>query len=107
MFTRVVEIRAKAGKTKELCSTTIEKVVPVLKKQQGFQDAILLVSDTDPRQVLAISFWHQREDAERYQREQFSRMTDMVRNFCDGEPVVETYDVITSTVQRITSEKAA
>ena len=72
MFTRVVELRAKQGKTNELCSAASEKVLPILKKQQGFQDEIVLVSNTDSNRVLAQSFWNKREDAERYQREQFS-----------------------------------
>ncbi len=107
MFTRVVELRAKQGKTKELSSTVSEKVMPILKKQHGFQDEIVLVSNTDPNRVLALSFWNSREDAERYNREQFTQITEMIRNFCDGDPEVGTYDVNTSTMHRITSGKAA
>lgn len=107
MFTRVVELRAKPGKTNELSSAASEKVLPILRKQQGFQDEIVLVSNTDANRVLALSFWNSREDAERYHREQFTRVTDAIRNFCDGEPVVATYDVNTSTVHHITSGKKA
>jgi len=107
MFTRVVELRAKPGKTHELSSAASEKVLPILKKQQGFQDEIVLVSNTDANRVLALSFWNSREDAERYHREQFTRITEMIRNLCDGEPMVTTFDVNTSTVHHITSRKAA
>jgi heme-degrading monooxygenase HmoA len=107
MFTRVVELRAKAGKTSELCSAANEKVLPLLKNQQGFQDEIVLVSNTDPNLVLALSFWNRREDAERYQREQFPRVAEIIRNFCDGEPEISTYDVNTSTAHRINLGKAA
>ena len=97
MFTRVVELRAKAGKTSELCNAASEKVLPILKKQQGFQDEIVLVSNTDASHVLALSFWNRREDAERYHREQFTQVTELIRNFCEGQPEVATYDVNTST----------
>jgi quinol monooxygenase YgiN len=107
MFTRVVELRCKAGKTNEVASLTTEKLLPILKKQQGFQDEIALVSNTDPTRVLALSFWTRREDAERYQREQFSKIAEMLRPLCEGEPVVSTYDVNTSTVHHITAGKAA
>lgn len=107
MFTRVVELRAKPGKMQELSGAATEKVLPILRKQQGFQDEILLISNTDSNRVLALSFWNSREDAERYHREQFTRITEMIRNFCDGEPMVSTYDVNTSTVHRISSGKAA
>ncbi len=107
MFTRVVALKAKQGKTRELSSAASEKVLPILRKQQGFQDEIVLVSNSDPNQLLALSFWNSREDAERYHREQFSQVTEMIRNFCDGDPHVSTYDVNTSTVHHITSGKAA
>ena len=107
MFTRVVELRAKPGKTQELSSTASEKVLPILRKQQGFQDEIVLVSNTDASRVLALSFWNSREDAERYHREQFTQIKELIRNFCDGEPVVGTFDVSSSTAHHITSKRAA
>ena len=107
MFTRVVELRAKPGKTNELCSAASEKVLPILKKQQGFQDEMVLVSNTGANQVLALSFWNRREDAERYNREHFSRIAEMLRPLCEGEPVVSTFDVNTSTVHHIKLGKAA
>jgi hypothetical protein len=48
MFTRVVELTSKSRKAKELSNTINEKVVPILKKQRGFIDETVLVSDTEP-----------------------------------------------------------
>jgi hypothetical protein len=48
MFTRVVELTRNQAKPKELANTINEKVVPPLKKQRGFVDETVLVSDTDP-----------------------------------------------------------
>jgi heme-degrading monooxygenase HmoA len=107
MFTRVVELKCKAGKTNEVASMANEKVLPILRKQQGFQDEIVLVSTTDPNRVSALSFWNRREDAERYQREQFSQIAAMLRPLCEGEPMISTFDVNTSTVHHITLGKAA
>lgn len=107
MYTRVVELTAKPGKTNELCSTVIEKVLPIMKKQPGFQDEIVLASNTHPNKVLSLSFWNSREDAERYRSEQFTQVTEVLRHFCDGNPKAATYDVSASTVHRVTSGKAA
>jgi quinol monooxygenase YgiN len=107
MFTRVVELRCKSGKTNELATIATEKVLPILKQQQGFQDEITLVSQTDPNRMLALSFWTRREDAERYQREQFSNIAGMLRPLSEGEPVISTYEVNTSTVHHIHAGKAA
>jgi hypothetical protein len=54
-----------------------------------------------------LSCWNKREDAERYHKEQFAKIAEIVRPFGDGEPVVTTYDVNTSTVHHIASGMAA
>ena len=107
MFTRVVELVSKPGKSRELSSTINDKVVPILKKQSGFVDEIVLVSDADSNRVLALSFWKGREDAERYQREQYKNVRETLQPLLEAEPVVRTFDVHTSTGHRITAGKAA
>jgi heme-degrading monooxygenase HmoA len=107
MFTRVVELKCKAGKTTEVTKTASEKILPILRKQPGFQDEIVLASNTDPSRVMALSFWSRREDAERYQREQFHDIAAMLQPLCEGKPVVSTFEVNTSTVHHIDFGKAA
>lgn len=107
MFTRMVELKCKAGKNNELARLAREKLLAILRKQQGFQDVITLVSSADPNRMVSLSFWKQREDAERYQREQFSQIAEMLRPLCEGEPVVSTFEVSTSTVHNIDVEKVA
>ena len=107
MFTRTVEVTTKSGKAKELSNTINDKVLPILKKQAGFVDETLLVSDTEPNRVLAISFWNTKEDAERYQQEQYPTIHEMIRPHLDADPVVRTFNVDTSTTHRIVASKAA
>jgi heme-degrading monooxygenase HmoA len=107
MYTRVVELTSKSGKTRELCNTIDEKVLSILKRQAGFVDETVIVSDTEPDHVLALSFWHTREDAQRYQREQFDAVQKTVQHLLETAPVVRTFDVHTSTAHRVTAEKAA
>jgi heme-degrading monooxygenase HmoA len=107
MFTRVVEITAKSGKAKELTSLFHEKIVPILKKQAGFVDETLLVSDTDPHRFSAMSFWNSREDAERYNRDQYPAVHTMVRSLLESDPVVRTFNVDSSITHKIATVKAA
>ena len=107
MFTRTVEVTTKPGKAKELSNTINDKVLPILKKQAGFVDETVLVSDTDPDRGLAISFWNTKEDAERYHREQYPVIQQMIRPLLDAEPVLRTFNVDTSTAHKIAAEKAA
>jgi heme-degrading monooxygenase HmoA len=102
-----VELVSKSGKSRELSSAINDKVVPLLKKQAGFVDENVLVSDADSNRVLALSFWKTREDAERYQREQYNSVRETLQPLLEAEPVVRTFDVHTSTGHRITAGKAA
>jgi len=107
MFTRVVEITCKSGKAKELSSTINEKVLPILKKQPGFVDEAVLVSDTESTRILGLSFWNSKDDAERYHREQYPKIQEMLKPLLETEPVIRTFDVHTSTTHRIAPGKAA
>ncbi len=107
MFTRVVEFTSKSGKAKELSDTITEKAVPILKKQRGFVDETVLVSDTESSRVLGISFWNSKEDAERYHQEQYPKIHDMLKHLLETEPMIRTFDVHTSTTHRIAAGKAA
>jgi quinol monooxygenase YgiN len=107
MFTRTVEVTAKPGKARDLATLINEKVLPILNKQTGFADETLLVSDTDPNRVVAISFWNTKEDAEQYHREQYPAIQQMIRHLLDAEPVVRTFNVDSSTTHKIVAERAA
>ena len=107
MYTRVVEFTSKSGKAKELSNTINEKAVPILKKQSGFVDEIVLVSDAEQDRVLGLSFWNARDDAERYHREQYPKIHEMLKHLLETEPVIRTFDVHTSTTHKIAAGKAA
>lgn len=107
MFTRLVELTCKPGRTRELSNAITDRVVPILKAQTGFVDEIVLVSDTQNDRLLALSFWKTREDAERYQRERYNTVHDTLREFLQTDPVIRTFDVHTSTGHKIAAGKAA
>ena len=107
MFTRVVELTSKSGKSKELANTINEKAVPILKKQRGFVDETVLLSDTEPTRVLGLSFWNSKEDAEQYHREQYPKIHEMLKHLLETEPAIRTFEVHTSTTHRIAAGKSA
>jgi len=107
MFTRVVELKAKSGKARELGQTINDKALPILRKQEGFVDEIVLVSDTEPDRILALSFWKRQQDAERYNKEQYPKVNELISHLLEGAPTVKTFNVDTSTTHRIAAGKAA
>ena len=107
MFTRVVEITTKPGKAKELTRTVNDRVLTILKNQPGFLDEFVLISEENPDQILAVSFWASNKDAETYNREQFPKVTEMIQTLSAGPPKVRTFNVEQSTVHKILAGKAA
>lgn len=107
MFTRVVEVTAKPGKARELSRTVNDKVMTILKSQPGFLDELVLISEEHPDLILALSFWRNKDDAEKYEHEHFSKVTDLIQNLSEGRPHVRSFTIEQSTIHRIAAGKAA
>lgn len=107
MFTRIVEFTAKQGKTKEVAESIQEKVLPILKKQRGFVDEVVLVSTAETNRILGMSFWNTPEDAELYRRDQYPKVEELLRPLVETAPKVNTFDVDTSTAHKIALGRAA
>jgi len=107
MFTRMVEITAKQGKTKEVSDTIRGKVLPILRKQPGFVDEIVLVSTDETNRILGMSFWQTPEDAELYRLDHYPEVGEILRPLLETTPMVTTFEVDISTTHKIALEKAA
>jgi Antibiotic biosynthesis monooxygenase len=83
MFTRGVEVITKPGKTREVADTIQESARPILRKQPGFVDAIVLVSDTEADHILALSFWNTKEDAECFHREEYPTLYGLLAHLIE------------------------
>lgn len=107
MFTRVVEISTKPRKSQEVANTINEKVLPILRQQVGFLDETVLTSDMEPNRIMALSFWKAKEDAERYHRDNYARVTEILSNLIESPPSVRKFNVHTSTSHKVAAGKAA
>jgi hypothetical protein len=107
MFVRVVELRAKFRKAGELSQTIDRKIIPILQRQTGFVDEMVLVSDIESDEILALSFWKSRQDAERYNREQYPKVNDIISQLVERAPVVKTFNVDIRTGHKITPKRVA
>jgi heme-degrading monooxygenase HmoA len=105
MFVRVVEVKTKPGKAREVCNVLHEKVLSTLKAKTGFVDEIVLVSDAEG--ILAQSFWKTKEDAERYSHEDYAKVSELIQHLVHSKPKVHAFDVQTSTCHKIVNGKAA
>ena len=105
MITRVVDIKTKPGKAKELCRKLHDDVLGTLKSHPGFIDEIVLIADHDADEVLALSIWKSKADAEDFHQREWKHISDMIEHLVHTKPKVHVYDVETSTVHHVAKGK--
>ena len=105
MYTRNVSMKLKANSVPEFTRTLESEVIPVLRKQKGFRDEITLVA-AERNEVVAISFWDRKEDAESYNRDKYPEILKTLSKVVEGTPRVETYEVANSTSHQIAAKAA-
>ena len=100
MFARTVSLQLKPNGVAG-CTQTIEKdIIPLLRKQPGFQDEIVFVVPGGTAAV-AISVWDQQEHAEAYAHGTYPQVLQAVAKVVEGTPQVSTYEVANSTYHKI------
>ena len=99
MFTRIVYLTLKTNAAPEFSKLLEQKIVPTLREEPGFQDELLLIAPGGP-DVVTISMWDSREDAENYARSTYQQVLRILENVIEGTPRVETYEVGYSTLHR-------
>jgi len=102
MFARSVTVRLKPNSVAEFNRTLEKEILPLLQKQKGFRDEISLVA-SNGSEVLAISLWDQKENAEDYNRTTYPEVQKLLAKVSEGTPQVQTYDVATSTIHKVTA----
>ena len=67
MFARSVSMHLKPNSVAEFTRTIENEIIPLLRKQKGFQDEITFVAPGGT-EAIGISLWDQKENAEAYSR---------------------------------------
>ena len=99
MFARNVSICLKANNANEFTRTLENEVIPLLRKQKGFQDEITLVAPGG-LEAIGISLWDQKENAEAYNRGAYSEVQKALAKVVEGTPEVRVYEVSNSTLHK-------
>jgi len=99
MFARSVSFHLKPGRAAEFTRLLDKDVIPVLRKQKGFQDEIALVAPGGADAV-GISVWDLKENAETYARAAYPGVLKSLEQVVEGTPQVQTYEVSNSTFQK-------
>ena len=105
MYTRNVSMKLKANSAPEFTRTLEKEILPLLRKQKGFQDEISFVAP-ERNEALAISFWDKKDSAESYNRETYPAVLKALSKVVEGTPRVETFEVANSTSHQIAAKAA-
>ena len=82
MFARVLEFQVKAEKKDEFVKKVKNEVLPILKKQIGFLEVLPLFPEKfREEEVMTISLWASKPDAERYERETYPKVREMLKPY--------------------------
>jgi len=100
MYAHRVSVHLKPNSTTEFTQRLEQQVIPMLRKQNGFQDEITFVGPTGT-EAFGVSLWDNKENADAYTRGPYAEVTKILAKVIDGTPKLETYEVANSTFHKI------
>ena len=106
MFARRVTMHLKPNSITEFTQRLEKEIIPLLRKQNGFQDEITFVGPGNT-EAFGISLWDKAENAEAYNRTTYPEVTKLLARVVEGTPQVATYEVANSTFHKIAAAVTA
>jgi hypothetical protein len=100
MYARHVSVNLKPKALAEFTKTMESEILPWLREQKGFLDLITLAAPGGG-EVVAISIWDQKENAQTYNSIGYPEALKILKELLDGTPHVRTFDVVSSTLQKV------
>jgi hypothetical protein len=104
MFARILEITPKLEKKEELINVVRQEILPILKKQPGFIELIPFVPEfhnEKNEKVVAISLWAEKYEAEKYVKEVFPKVEQILKPFLAVPVTFKPYTVETTMCRHL------
>src|ERR1051326_5645394 len=106
MFARSVSVHLKPNSAEEFTQIIEREIIPLLRKQKGFQDEITFIAPGE-KEAVGISLWDRKEDAQAYRRGTYFEVQKALAKVVHGTPQLRTYEVSNSTFHAIGARVAA
>jgi hypothetical protein len=107
MFARIVEFIPKLEKKEELVKVIRNEVLPILYKQSGFMEFLPFFPETKTEKVIAITLWTEKKNAERYEREVFPKVEEILKPYLSTPIMYKPYHVETTLCEHFVQALAA
>jgi quinol monooxygenase YgiN len=101
MFARILEFTPKFEKKEEFIKTVRLEVLPILKKQPGFLELLPFVPEIKNEKVIAITLWTEKYEAEKYVKEVFPKVEEIVKPYLTTPIEVRLYNVETTICEHL------
>jgi len=106
MIARSVSFHLKPGRAADFTKLLDKDIIPMLRKQKGFQDEIAFVT-AGGADAVGISVWDLKENAETYARNGYPGVLTALKDVVEGTPQVQTYEVCNSTFHKTVAHATA
>jgi len=100
MYARNVSFRLKSNMQSDYTKTFENQVLPMLRKQKGFQEAFTM-SNPNSQDAVVISLWENRNDAEDYNTRSYPEVLKTLDKVIDGTPRVHSFETVMSTFHHV------
>jgi heme-degrading monooxygenase HmoA len=98
MFARILDCEVKLEKKEEFVRVIKNEVLPILKKQTGFLEILPFFPEKmRDEKVITVSLWTTKADAERYEREFYPKVLDILKPYLTT-PVNVNYHKLETTL---------
>lgn len=96
MFARIIEFIPKLEKKEELVKVVRNEVLPILKKQTGFLEVLPFFPEIKNEKVITVTLWMEKRDAERYEREVFPKVEEILMPYLTTPITYKLYSLETT-----------
>ena len=105
MISRIVSMHLKPNRAAEFTRTMDREVIPLLRRQKGFQDEITFLAPGG-LEAIGISLWNQTEDADAYGRRIYQEVLKALADVVEGTPRIQMFEVANSTFHVLAARTA-
>ena len=107
MFARIVDTIPKMEmleKKDELVRVLKNEVLPILRKQHGFPEFLPFAPEVKNERFISVTLWVDKKDAERFERESFPKVQEIMKPYLASPMISRNYVVETTLCEHF--EKA-
>ena len=97
MFARILEFVPKLEKKEEFVRVIKNEVLPILNKQHGFLEMLPFFPEIKNEKAITISLWTEKKDAERFEREWFPKVEEILKPYLTT-PITFKYYMVETTL---------